>query len=369
MVGRTRTRTIPRDGGHTGAYTTDYPGPSSGECTQWNEVTLDVTGGGDCHHFTNDKRWVEGGIINKPYDGYWSSWFLNYVADVCRGPIADHLDTNAMPTQVAATRTAAATNPSSPYVDVAVSGAELREIPSLIRRAGNSALARTGGAILKTNFGIMPLARDLARLYNLTSEVDKYVQVIERLKRKRGLRRTIQLGTWSEEATQFRWVQTNNTFHGGNFVSSTSETVWGHARWTPTAELDQFRTPEAIRALATRAAIGLAVDPSTFWNLTPWSWLIDWCSSLGDYLASQRNIIPATLTELVVMRHRRTEESWPGASWLGPWDIPVNISAIKSYRDTKQRAPSFPTPFAAWLPFLNVRQASTLAALAANRLG
>jgi hypothetical protein len=40
----------------------------------------------------------------------------------------------------------------------------------------------------------------------------------------------------------------------------------------------------------------------TFWELMPWSWLIDWCTSYGDILAATRNAIPVTWSKVAIMR-------------------------------------------------------------------
>jgi hypothetical protein len=366
MPGRDRSQTFTRDGGQMGAFTWDYPGLSTGECTQAVYYCRDIVGEGDNHPFTVDKRWIEGGIINKPFDGYWSSWFVNYVADVARGPITDHVYTGAMATQVAATKAAAATNPSSPSVDLSVSIPELREIPELLRERTGRALRDAGSTYLTYKFGVVPLATDIYNLINLTESVDRKVRTIEELKRK-GIRRTVRFGTWTGQDRIFRYVQTNGDFIGGYFDVETAETVSAHCRWSPGVELNQFRTTEAMRALATRAVTGSTIDLSTVWNLMPWSWLIDWFFSMGDYLEAHRNVIPAILTDVSVMRHRRTTEFWPGDFHTNIYGIPTTTTPIKGGRDTKQRATSFPSPFLAHLPFLNAGQVAIIGSLAASR--
>jgi hypothetical protein len=367
MPGRDRIRVTARNGGHKGAFTLDYPGPESGECQQSVDHCIDVTGEGDANHLIVDHRSIEGGVMNKPFDGYYSSWFLNYVSDVARGPITDHLYTGAMPTQVAATKTAALTNPSSGGIDLAVTAGEIREIPHLVKDNGDRLIRRTGGRFLRNSFGYAPLVRDVQNLIELPKSVARTVAVIERLKSKGGIRRTVSLGSWSAQASTFRYVQTDGDFVGGNFDISTTEQVSGHARWTPSADLSRFSTSHAVDVLAHRVQLGLEVDLSTIWNLMPWSWLLDWFFSMGDYLAANRNTIPASLTTLVVMRHLRTTESWPGDVHTNQFGITTTTSPISGIRESKLRAPSFPSPFAAWLPFLDRGQMGILAALAASR--
>jgi hypothetical protein len=349
-----------------GAFTWDYPGSSSGDCVTAIDYCRDVTGDGDCHPFAADHKSIQGGVMNKEFSGYFSAWFKNYVSDVARAPFTDHLSTGAMSTGYAATKAAAMTNPSSSALDLGVSVGEIREIPHLIRERSNRILREAGNSYLTYKFGAVPIARDLINMYRLTSQVDDRVKKIEELKR-RGLRNTVTLGLWSATGSQFRWVQTNGAFIGGNFDAETIEQVRAHVRWAPTVELSQLSNPAEIRALAIQATSGATVDFSTIWNLMPWSWLIDWFSSLGDYFAANRNTIPARLQELVVMRHTYTREFWPGGTFADAYGVPILIEPIVGKRESKIRQPWPPDPFNVYLPFLGSGQVAIIGALAASR--
>ena len=366
MPGRERQQNFTRDGGSEGAFTWDYPGTSSGQCTTDIRYVRDIVGEGDCHPFAADHKSVSGGVINKAFSGYFSAWFVNYVADVVRGPITDHLYTGAMSTGSAATKAAAMTNPSSSPLDLSVTAGEIREIPHLVKRDGDNLINRFGARYVRNTFGWAPIVRDVQNIMDLTQSVDRYVKTIEVLKR-RGIRNTVTLGTWSASETIFRWVQTNGAFIGGNFEVSTSETVSAHTRWAPAAETSQFQSPAEIRAMAIQAATGATVDLSTIWNLMPWSWLFDWFFSMGDFLAAHRNTIPASLQECVVMRHTTTTEHWPSGSFADAYGVPIVISPIHGRRESKIRQPWPPEPFSVYLPFLNQGQVGILSALAAAR--
>lgn len=304
--------------------------------------------------------------MNKEFSGYFSSWFVNYVADVARAPFTDHLSTGAMSTGYAATKAAAMTNPSNSPLDLGVSAGETREIPHLVRERGNRMLREAGNSYLTYKFGAVPIARDLINLYRLPQSVDATVRKIQELK-LHGLRNTVTLGSWSATGSQFRWVQTNGAFIGGNFDAETLEQVRAHVRWAPSVELSQLNNPAEIRALATQAASGATIDFQTIWNLMPWSWLIDWFSSLGDYFAANRNTIPARLQDLVVMRHTYTREFWAGGTFADAYGVPIHVEPIISTRESKIRQPWPPDPFSIYLPFLNSGQVAILGALAASR--
>jgi len=391
MSARERTRSTPRNGGQSGAFTWDYPGLPGASVNASSTFCGDQTGAEDNMPLIIDSHRQEGGIINKPFDGYWSSWFLNYVADSERGAPEGHLGVNTPGDVYVATKAAAATNPSKPYVDCPTFVAEeLRESVFQMRRAGQyeinlatnfnrprnlrESAGRLGNANLHYQFAITPIARDLARLTNLAHEVHKRAKVIERLIH-RGYRRTTAGETFSAQDRQFRYCQSAGDLIGAYFDIETSQRVWAHCRWAMAEEDKQMlalQTPVQIRRLAARAVLGLTVDPSTAWELYPWSWAADWFGTVGAYLSAKRNIIPATLIEVTVMRHAITLATCPSVSYSNVYGIPVTMSGIARTRERKSRAYSYISPFAVNMPFLNGRQVGIMASLAAggyNRRG
>lgn len=123
--------------------------------------------------------------------------------------------------------------------------------------------------------------------------------------------------------------------------------------------------PGELRVLARKAVLGLTFDGSSAWQLIPWSWLINWGISIGDWFKANRNIIPAELDSLTLLKHTRSEytgdaQGGPnlggfGAAWsLSPWQYLV---------EDKQRIRVTPIPVAHF-PFLSGNQMGILGSLA-----
>lgn len=261
----------------------------------------------------------------------------------------------------------ALTNPSRPVVDLPVMLGELPEFLHLARGYGDGFIKAVARGHLTYEFGIRPLISDLTALLNFQDEYAKRMRELNALRE----------GTLRRKRTLFRgyatqttpWTINSGSGQGGSIQTSrsgrTDEEVWGFVRWKPTEGFP--KTDDALRRLARRAVLGLTVDFSTAWNLIPWSWLVDWCSSAGDYLAAKRNIIPCTPTGLVIMSRRTTSYTYTRtggdfgttSNWTnyqgtnGPWFVQV---------ETKMRSPATAT-LNAHLPILSNRQLSILGSI------
>jgi hypothetical protein len=146
--------------------------------------------------------------------------------------------------------------------------------------------------------------------------------------------------------------------------SHTSE-IWGFVRYTPMYNLP--KTDAELMSLARRAILGLKVDFSSAWELMPWSWLIDWCSSVGDFFAARKNLVPCTHSTPQIMEHRKSSYTIKVVSGTmrqgftpqvpGPWTVEF---------EGKQRRLSNPS-ISVHLPVLTERQFSILGAIAVQR--
>lgn len=314
---------------------------------------------GDGGPFYVDKTTFDGGVINLPYGGYWAPWFYNYVADAVaarQAGLSDHILTQSPDGAWVATEVVARTNPSRAHVDLVTAVAELKDFPLLFKRAGDSLFERMADLNLKYHFGWKPLVSDALKLFQFGDAVDKRIKEMERLKAK-GLRRTIRIGTYREEQ-QFNYVlQSVDRFIQVAMTKVTIEDVWGFVEWTP--ESDFPKTSTEMRALARRAVLGLIIDPSTAWELIPFSWLADWCGNVGTFLQASRNIIPASHGQVQVMRHTRTECT---CGEVVRQDEPLTMSGVKVSHETKRRSLSSAS-LSAQLPFLDGRQMSILGSI------
>jgi len=311
------------------------------------------------HYKTN------GGVLNSQYFG--SSWntYVNYVIYAMQNnvvPAWNHLSLPDAPSTVtAATQAAARTNPSRPYVDVITNVLQLGEIALLLKDFTGSFVSRIGHTNLMYQFGIAPVVGDIVKLFNFQEQVERRVLELRRLISDKGLRRTISIGVYSASLRNpSETLQSAGELISRETFRNTVQEVKAHCRWIPSTAADHLGDTKAMRALARKAVLGLTVDFSTAWEIIPWSWLVDWCSSIGSYLAAHRNIVPATLDTVSIMRHTRTTLTSP--SYSGPGARFLNLTALDYLYETKQRELSVVLP-TAHFPFLSGKQMGILASL------
>lgn len=381
MVGRVRTRSIPRTSGPRINNLTGVPSGagqvvgSGGSCT-------DVTGYGDCTPFSTDTYSFEGCIINWPNPNTFGSSFVNYVADFVRNSIVFGPGNVSLPTDVeAAVAAAARSNPSRPVVDVPANILDigtaptriLRDITDLFGRRGPSRppprpspreLARGGGeAWLNYQFLIRPIVGDIVKMANISDQIRRRIDEINRLYTTNGIRRTMNIGAGSVQAVNNITLQSA----GGLLINKQVTTITTarksvHIRWAPTTRCGLRPPANVIRAWAVQSVQGMTLDLSTLWEITPWSWLADWFTDIGSYLKATRNIVPA-----------RMIGAWPMTETLSVAEIPSFTSGLchmtpgSVRRSRKVRSPSTPLFPTARLPFLNGGQMGIVAALAATR--
>jgi hypothetical protein len=249
-------------------------------------------------------------------------------------------------------------------VDIPVNILELADITRAFKVQGDglfdTSLRSNAQANLRYQYGIRPLVSDLTKLLHFSDVVDRRVKEIERLVSSHGLRRTTGVFSGSANTVLSRTVQSDGILVTGDFSGTTTQDVRVHCRWLPT-DVPRLHAPGAMRSLARRAVLGLTLDQSTLWEAMPWSWLADWASNVGTFFKANRNIVPAVLSDVSVMRHTRTEYSWGGFS-----DGDTSVTPINAVRESKQRATSFVAP-TAQIPFLNGVQMGILASLAITR--
>jgi hypothetical protein len=341
--------------------------------------TTDIVGDYPNDHpfFSNRREWEIGALAGSYTSGSYRYQYEGYpVPSVEASPagiinyIVDPVSNSARAATVAAR-----SNPSRPVVDLPVALFELKDIPRMIKQAGEAIhwVRKTGLRTLPTaeglananlayQFGWAPLLSDLYKLLKFQEHFEKKRKILERLYSGTGLRRNITLDEFSES--------TNGTYtHSIGFGSMTTSwtikrttKVWGTIRWKPKNLPPGGRSPSDLEVY--RATLGLDITLATVWEAIPWSWLIDWFTSAGDYLSAHRNTIPASFSNICIMRLSEhvgqiTPISIPnGRTWGG--------ATLRSTK--KERTPHVGlTPLTAAMPFLGARQLSILGSLAITR--
>lgn len=329
---------------------------------------------------------ARGGYINgrQPDTTTWTQ----YIADAYSNPsdFGHHPPGDSPDNLAAATLGAARTNPSRPSVDVPAELLQLGDTANMLKRAprslqewskkssnifrdsadqGNLA-GFAGRSNLFWNFGVAPLVQDLMKLLHFKDVVNSRIKELKRLHANGGLKRTVTVYSGSNQSQVLSWlVQSNFGFYTVPSKWTTTEEVRTHCRWFPAATFFPFDSDDGDLVKQARAAvIGMSLSNwGTYWEALPWSWLIDWCSTCGAYFAATRNVLPASLSSVSVMRHTRTE------FWMGSSNVSgtASVSPCTVTLETKDRTLSSVFP-SATLNFLTEGQMGIVSSLAVRRL-
>lgn len=202
--------------------------------------------------------------------------------------------------------------PGQPTADLAVFLAELRDLPRMLRdtamffkdswnamsKGAGSASKQAANTWLGANFGWLPFVSDMRKFAQTTQNLDRNIQQLRRdngkwVKRRRTVSTTVETvydSGWVNGSYHFPVLNTY-WFQGAPYLVrrktiDLNASFWFEARfryWIP--DIGSYRWKrKAIRKL-----YGLSLTPAVLWEATPWSWLVDWCSNVGDVISNLDN--------------------------------------------------------------------------------
>nr|UJQ85143.1 MAG: putative maturation protein [Leviviridae sp.] len=345
--------------------------------------------------------YVDGGYMDKPLDlshrffapplingwngktGSLKREFINYPVDYpaeVAVPVPGFGPFSGSSDAALATEVAAKTNPSRAHVQLPVFWAEAREFPRLLKQTGDLLnrsfkAARSNrlkdfnprdlaNANLAMQFGWAPLIGDLGKLLNYQKSVEKRLDELIGLNQKGGLKRrrnepqqTLTQGPYSKTLNSY-----GGTVHGDEYTLQTRDR-WVTIRWKPNSLFPKPGDPKFVKKFYTYY---LGLDPSqqiqNLWDAMPWTWLIDWFSTTGDFIQASNNSI-AYISNINVMTHYQATTTWTPTSWM--YYVSVEEGVFK--RERKMRSQHYPSLVAS-LPILSNRQLSILGSLAVTKL-
>lgn len=266
----------------------------------------------------------------------------------------------------AATELVSKTNPSRPHFDIGVFAGELKDLPNLLFKRSEDLGRDISKGRLSAEFGWKPFINDLLSLLKVQEAFTARVRELDHLQRT-GIRRKRKIWSGSSQPyTVFEGLLESllGMAAEGRIVNVTTAEVWGFVKWMPEndiyTKLGLWNTSKESRALL--AILGITptiADLSTVWELLPFSWLADWCTNAGDYIASHRNSVGAHPTKIQIMRRFRTESTATITSVSNGFSITPMHSVRR--RENLYRHPIANLSVDAHLPFLNERKVAILA--------
>lgn len=267
----------------------------------------------------------------------------------------------------------AQTNPSVPHVSVPSFVGELKDLPELFKSWGDTLLKKVASAHLSWRWALRPMIGDLWKMINFVKACDQRFLMLYRLRDGKTLRRRCHFGVARSTSS----VQTNHLFHAdgvsftGTFYTHYVKETWGTAQWKlqPNSELPRLGYQPLVY-LARRLTAGITTHEmlAAAWELTPWSWLVDWFSNVGTIVQATNNSLGLTWSHIAYMRKT---QSWVHAK---PNVTPSNSwchldSDYVLFRECKERfnvSPVIPVPLP-YLPVITSGKLSILASLAVLR--
>jgi len=282
--------------------------------------------------------------------------------------------------------------PGRPGADLGIFLGEIRDVPETLARTAKGfatawkAIGGTKGAFgprhvadhwLNTQFGWLPFVNDVRKFYKTYVNCERMLQQIRS-----------QNGHWQRRGGTILRIREEDQVGGDteHTAHSLCPSSYFYADPTKTGHYEIWRIKEThvwFRAsfryyipdiesvkwskMAVARLFGLEFTPSLLWELTPWSWLIDWFSNAGDVFANADNGLAENLTARYAYVMGETKYSYNVTSFHDIETSPISDSVTYVAKHQLRQAAS---PFGFGLSYstLSGRQTSILAALGESRL-
>lgn len=266
-----------------------------------------------------------------------------------------------------------------------------KHIPVPKKLTRNPGKANAGSALgdeyLNWSFGIMPTESDLKRLAQAVLNTQKVLDQLQRdsgraVRRRARIRSDSSTGVAPDQPISLSVGSISGTVRPAGFlnnydpncvvVDETASTVWFSGAY----EYHLAAAHSAVGKMAryeqqANKLLGTRITPEVIWELTPWSWLIDWFSDIGSIMT---NISALTGDDLVlkygyVMHETRATRTWTSRSDIkdgqGHSVAPSLILSHSYHR--KERTRATPYGFGVDVSGLSPRRWAILGALGLSR--
>jgi len=268
------------------------------------------------------------------------------------------------------TKALANLNPNAPVVDIPLFVFEFKDFPAMLRNMGDILGKRMKpdaipGGYLAYSFGWKPLVADLLALFDIQKSISDRLSYLRRLEHGGHIKRSLGGGVVQHYIVQNGYqaeASGSNTAIIADIEILEKQKVWFTANAKLLEPLPLLLSEQ--RGLSQDIVLGLNVDPSTLWNMIPWSWLIDYFFNLGDVMLAYRGGLTFQCTRMCVMAESR---------------ITSTLKNVRTYRSviseggdlstiTKQRSVfTNPRPQLTWDPILSGTQILNLGALITSK--
>jgi hypothetical protein len=358
--------------------------------------------GGD---FTSEKKWVMGPDVPAPQtltSGWYNPGGVPYEERDTIVCAVLPLDTHFMPfppsarssetdLQAYGTTAIARCSPTNNVANLAVALTELYHegLPNLLGaslwesrvRKLRDVKAASGDEYLNVQFGYKPLVGDILDTVKGVVKLSHRISQAERdsgkvVRRQYSFPPVVQVsettindrtGVTLMSRTGFSSLE-QPPYNQGKVVRHRVTTI---NRWFSGA-FTYYLPPRGIGMLdkldQARKILGLDLNLDVIWNLTPWSWAVDWFSNTGDYLSNIDSWIQYGLVVRYgyIMEHSSVQDTYYFTGPTGLKSGNVFPQSVTLVTETKLRRRATPFGFG-FTGVLNNTQKTIVAALGLNR--
>lgn len=244
----------------------------------------------------------------------------------------------------------------------------LSAIPALIMQSIRRALTGAAAYHLADRWAFRPFVRDVRSMLSFVEACDKRYQVLTNLLTDKSVKRKAGLGNGSNIVSDEEVFlhSSNGAIIKARRIVTHTYTMWGSVKWKLVGDGGiPFLAPERKKFVGRLlAGLNRSGDLAALWELTPWSWFIDWFAGLGTVVQATNNTVQMTWSENCLMRKSRSDTRFELID--GSWQDWCSISGMPlEIHERKERYLCAPVlPFIpSWQPLVEPKAWSILAAL------
>jgi hypothetical protein len=248
-------------------------------------------------------------------------------------------------------RVLSGSGPLSANIHLPVFLFEMRDIPKMLRHAGNllhkikypsglNPLQEVASANLAYQFGWKPLIQDLNKLTGFGELVKKKQDTLNKINQRGGIKRRIKLGSDRDTATGTQLVHSTFSISiNPKYIDTMSYERWATIRWS-LKDASQLGAPVSwTEAMRTTLGLNKGHIPIEIWKAMPWSWIIDWFTDISNVLEANYNSIYYRPSNLCIMEHSISERrflpsthNFPGLTkhveWKERWVDSAPVASV-----------------------------------------
>lgn len=243
---------------------------------------------------------------------------------------------------------------------------------------GRANRARDAGSdYLNYEFGWRPLVSEMLNFAKATMEAEKimtqYIRDAGRSVRRRwNFPQEKTISTNFVSKTPF-YAGDNGAYRGSSLVPCVDTTEVTVDRWFSGAFTYQlppgfdYLDASSRSSLLAEEVFGAEFTPELIWNLAPWSWAVDWFTTVGDFVSNLSDWVSDGLVMRYgyIMQHTVAKRTISPLS--NPFTVGGTINPLTFVVETKVRKKANPYGFGVSWEGLSPRQLAILAALGISK--